>query len=149
MLSIRPRSALRFVFAACAGALITTAAARAEPGITKDTIRIGMFGPLTGPVSMYGYPINNGAIAVYKHINDLGVIHGRKIEIAQEDGACDPVKTRAAVKKLIDNGDVFMVHGGSCSAAAYAARPEFIRAKVPDVFIPLQSSNSASPIVRK
>ena len=32
--------------------------------MTGATIKIGMFGPLTGPTSIYGYPINNGAIAV-------------------------------------------------------------------------------------
>ena len=49
-----------------------------------------MFGPLTGATSVYGYPINNGAIAIYKEINDQGGINGRKIEIVHEDGACDP-----------------------------------------------------------
>jgi ABC-type branched-subunit amino acid transport system substrate-binding protein len=68
------------------------AAWAADPGVTSDTIRIGRFGPLTGPVSIYGYPINDGAIAVYKQMNDAGGINGRKIEIVQEDDACDPTK---------------------------------------------------------
>lgn len=125
------RSLLRFALALCIGVGLTAGAARAEQGVTKNTIRIGMFGPLTGAVSMYGYPINDGAIAVYKHINDEGGIYGRKIQIVQEDGACNPVKTRAAVKKLLDEDNVFMVNGGTCSAAVYAAKSEFIRDKVP------------------
>ena len=40
-------------------------------------------------------------------------------------------KARAAVKKLIYTDKVFMIHGGSCSAAVFAARDEFIDAKVP------------------
>jgi branched-chain amino acid transport system substrate-binding protein len=107
------------------------AAWAAEPGVTPDTIRIGMFGPLTGPVSIYGYPINDGAIAVYKQVNDAGGINGRKIEIVQEDDACDPTKARAAVKKLVSNGNVFMVHGGSCSAATFSTRDTFIDEQVP------------------
>lgn len=105
--------------------------ALAETGVTDTTIKLGMFGPLTGAVSIYGYPINNGAIAIYREVNEQGGIHGRKIEIFHEDGSCDPAKTRAAVKKLIHNDEVFAIHGGSCSAAVYAARDEFIDNKVP------------------
>ena len=106
-------------------------AARAEEGVTNTTIKIGMFGPLTGATSVYGYPINNGAIAVYNDVNEKGGINGRKIEIVHEDGACDPAKTRAAVKKLIARDQVFMIHGGNCSAAVFASREEFIENKVP------------------
>ncbi|MSP66566.1 MAG: hypothetical protein EXQ96_00405 [Alphaproteobacteria bacterium] len=112
-----------------AGLLATPALA--EPGVSATTIKIGMFGPLTGPVSVYGYPINNGAIAIYNEINAKGGINGRKLEIVHEDGACDPAKTRAAVKKLISRDEVFLIHGGSCSAAVFAAREEFVEEKVP------------------
>ncbi len=103
----------------------------AEDGVTATTIRIGMFGPLTGPVSIYGYPINDGAIAVYKAVNDAGGINGRKIEIVQEDDACDPAKARAAVKKLISADGVFMIHGGSCSGATVAIRDVVTDEQVP------------------
>lgn len=112
-------------------ALVAPGAAAREPGITDTTIKIGMFGPLTGPVSIYGYPINNGAIAVYKQVNDAGGINGRKIEIVHEDDGCDAAKARAAVKKLISRDEVFMIHGGSCSAATFAARDSFIDEQVP------------------
>ena len=105
----------------------------AEDGVTATTIKIGAFGPLTGSSSMYGYPINNGAFAVYKDINDQGGINGRKIEIVHEDDGCDPAKARAAVKKLIHSEKVFMVHGGSCSGAVVATRDEYIDNKVPFV----------------
>src|ERR1700716_758477 len=82
----------------------------ADQGVTKDTIKIGMFGPLTGPVSLYGYPILNGAAAVYKKANDEGGIHGRKIDLVYEDDVCHPAKTRAAVKKLISSAQVFAIH---------------------------------------
>ena len=105
--------------------------AMAEDGVTGTTIKIGMFGPLTGATSVFGYPINNGAIALYKDINDKGGIHGRKIEIVHEDDACDPAKARAAIKKLIYSDKVFMINGGNCSAAVFAARDEFIESKTP------------------
>ena len=105
--------------------------ASAEPGITKDTIKIGTFGPLTGPVSLYGYPIIDGTVAIYKQVNDAGGINGRKIEVVFADDGCDAAKTRAAVKKLIYSDDVFMINGGNCSASVYASRDEFIDDEVP------------------
>ena len=108
-----------------AGTMLAMPAIGADPGITDTTIKLGMFGPLTGAVSIYGYPINNGAIAIYREINEQGGINGRKIEIVHEDGSCDPAKTRAAVKKLVHNDKVFMIHGGNCSAAVMAAKDEF------------------------
>jgi len=117
----------------------------AAPGVTDTTIKLGMFGPLTGAVSIYGYPINNGAIAIYKEVNEQGGINGRKIEIEHEDGACDPAKTRAAVKKLIHSEEVFAVHGGSCSAAVVAARDEFIENKVPLMVMAATLDSISSP----
>ncbi|MGH7043876.1 MAG: ABC transporter substrate-binding protein [Acetobacteraceae bacterium] len=133
------------MLAVCGSVALMAVAAQAQPGVTKDTIRIGMYGPLTGAVSMYGYPINDGAIAVYKQINAEGGIYGRKIVIVPEDGACNPVKTRAAVEKLLEEDNVFIVHGGSCSAAAYAARPEFIRSQVPDVLMAATDDRISTP----
>ncbi len=136
------------VAAAALFGLFGAGAAFAESGVTKDTIKIGMFGPLSGPVSEYGYPINNGAIAIYKKVNDEGGIYGRKIEIIDEDGACDPAKTRAAVKKLISLDDVFMVHGGSCSGAVFAARQEFIDDKVPFMVMAATQDTISVPVNR-
>jgi branched-chain amino acid transport system substrate-binding protein len=112
-------------------ATFATYALANDVGVTDDTIKIGMFGPLTGPVAIYGYPVDNGAIAVYNEINEKGGINGRKIKVILEDGACDPAKARAAVKKLINRDKVFMIQGGSCSAAASAIRDLVIAQKLP------------------
>jgi branched-chain amino acid transport system substrate-binding protein len=134
------------VLLACAG--IHASSAQAEEGVTSDTIRIGMFGPLTGPVSIYGYPINDGAIAVYKAVNDAGGINGRKIEIVQEDDACDPAKARAAVKKMISRDHVFAIHGGSCSGATFATRDMLIDEKVPFMVMAATLDKISTPVNR-
>lgn len=126
------RHAARGIAGACALAFAASGSVQAaEVGVTDTTIKIGMYGPLTGSTSVFGYPINNGAIALYKEINDAGGIHGRKIEIVHEDDACDPAKARAAVKKLIYSDKVFMIHGGNCSAAVVATRDDVLESKVP------------------
>jgi len=93
------------------------------PGVTKDSIRIGMFGPLTGPTAIGSLPLL-GATAIYKNVNDNGGINGRKIDVVIEDDACDPNKTIAATKKLIAQDKVFMIHGGWCSGTVMAIKPE-------------------------
>lgn len=139
-------TAKRLGFGLVISAAITGHAFANDVGITADTIKIGMFGPLTGPVAIYGYPINNGAIAVYNEINEKGGIHGRKIEIVHEDDACDPAKARAAVKKLISRDEVFMIHGGSCSAATFAARETFIEEEVPFMVMAATMDKITAPV---
>ena len=57
-------------------ALIVGPACAADPGVTADAIKIGMFGPLTGPASVFSKFLL-GAEAIYKDINDHGGINGR------------------------------------------------------------------------
>ncbi len=143
---------MKRLFGAIAGGVLLALGASVcqaeEVGITDDTIKIGMFGPLTGTTSIYGYPINNGAIAVYNQANDDGGIHGRKIQVIHEDDGCDPAKARAAVKKLIYSDKVFMIHGGNCSAAVFAARDEFINAEVPFMVMAAAGAQISAPVSR-
>ena len=75
--------------------------------------------------------VYDGAQAVYKQINDQGGIYGRKIVVQFEDDGCDISKGRAAVKRLISRENVFMLHGGVCSASTFAIRSEAIDNEVP------------------
>lgn len=122
---------MRTIFASAALLLCAWTAAmpgaRAQtPGVTDTSIKIGMFGPLTG-VQAFGAKAIQGVAAIYKDVNDKGGINGRKIELIIEDDACDPNKSISAVKKLIAQEQVFMVHGGWCSPTILAAKPELTR----------------------
>jgi branched-chain amino acid transport system substrate-binding protein len=103
----------------------------ATPGVTKDTITIGAFGPMTGPSYLYGKLFYNGVEAVFDEINAAGGINGRKVTILREDDRCDPATAIAAVKKLISQDQVFMISGGGCSNSALAAREEIEKSGVP------------------
>lgn len=107
------------------------AAAQSVPGVTADEIKIGALGALTGPGYLYGRLIMNGAEVVYNEVNKAGGIHGRKIVLVREDDRCDAASAIAAAKKLIFQHQVFMLHGGGCSNASIAARPEVEKANVP------------------
>ncbi len=58
---------------ALAASLFTGLAARAEdPGITDKAIKIGIFGPLSGPNMAYGFDVVNAAKMYYDKINKEG-----------------------------------------------------------------------------
>jgi branched-chain amino acid transport system substrate-binding protein len=110
---------------------VPPAAAQSAPGVTADEIKIGALGALTGPGYLYGRLIMNGAEVVYNEVNKAGGVHGRKIVLVREDDRCDAASAIAAAKKLIFQHQVFMLHGGGCSNASIAARPEVEKANVP------------------
>jgi branched-chain amino acid transport system substrate-binding protein len=110
---------------------VPPASAQGTPGVTADEIRIGALGALTGPGYLYGRLIMNGAEVVYNEVNKAGGVHGRKIVLVREDDRCDAATAIAAAKKLIFQHQVFMLHGGGCSNASIAARPEIEKANVP------------------
>jgi branched-chain amino acid transport system substrate-binding protein len=51
----------------------------AEEGVTDTTIRIGQWGPQTGPAAPWG-AVARGTGVYFQMINEEGGIHGRKIE---------------------------------------------------------------------
>ena len=138
------------VFSGLVGAALAlmVGSAGAEIGVTDDTIKIGMYGPRHGKVSLYGYPINNGPIAIYKEVNEMGGIHGRKIEIYHEDSDCNPQKAAAAVKKLIHQDKVFMIHGGSCSGATLGGIREITDSGIPYMIMAATMDKLATPVVK-
>jgi branched-chain amino acid transport system substrate-binding protein len=134
-----------------AAALIASAASLAiaadRTGVTDQSIKIGLFAPVTGPASVNAKTVY-GAAAIYKDVNAHGGINGRKLELIIEDDGCDSTKGIATAKKLISQDEVFLLHGADCSAVALAIRPEISRhPAVP--YIVLGASNPAisSPVL--
>jgi branched-chain amino acid transport system substrate-binding protein len=105
----------------------------AEQGVTKEEIKIGAFGPLGGPVYMYGRLTMNGLEALLEKVNEQGGVHGRKLKLIREDDGCKPEGGIAAVRKLIYDHKVFLINGGACSNATLATRPEVVKAGIPMV----------------
>ncbi len=124
---------------------LAAGAQAADPGLTKDSIKIGIFGPMTGPASLFGKGML-GVQAVYKDLNEHGGINGRKVETVLEDTACDPAKGIAATKKLIAQDQVFLLHGGACSNVVMAIKPDMIASGVPYVVATAASAAITDPI---
>jgi branched-chain amino acid transport system substrate-binding protein len=117
---------------AMAAAIATVDAQAADVvGVTDTEIKVGTFGPLTGPVYIYGKLTMNGVEVYFNKLNEKGGVHGRKLVLVREDDLCKPEGAIAAVKKLVYEHKVFAILGGACSNSTLAARPEIERAGVP------------------
>ncbi len=127
-------------------ALAAGGVARAEDGITDDTIKIGTMGALTGPLANIIVPQFNGIEVVFEEANATGGIHGRKIVFVREDDECLPSKGVGAVKKLIFEDKPFMIVGGGCSNAAIAQKPEIAAAKIPWVVTTATADSLTEPV---
>ena len=126
---------------------VTSASAGDSTGVTADTIKIGLFGPLTGVASVVQKNVF-GAAAIYKDVNDHGGINGRKIELVIEDDGCNPNKGIAAVKKLLYQDQVFLLHGAWCSSVALAIKPEVAKNPlVPYMVLGAVSTEISSPLM--
>jgi branched-chain amino acid transport system substrate-binding protein len=92
-----------------AAALAFAAAAFAEPGVSKDTIKLGSYLPLQSGLAAGATQMKEGTEAYFKWVNDNGGVNGRKIEWIVENDSYNPQQTVAVVKKLVDRDDVFAV----------------------------------------
>ena len=125
-LSIAVRAAVATIALAAGGAH-----AADVTGVTDTEIKVGTFGPLTGPVYIYGKLTMNGVEVYFNKLNEQGGVYGRKLVLVREDDLCKPEAAIAAVKKLIYEHKVFAILGGACSNSTLAARPEIEKVGVP------------------
>ena len=134
--------------AALMGVLTANAARAADPGITDSEITIGLFAPMSGPLAAFGLDALQAAKMWYEEANKKGGIHGRKIKVLAEDDKCNPNEVVAVVKKLVTVDKTFIVHGGSCTAAAVAAQEFVTREKVPHVMLNASGDGAVIPPTR-
>jgi ABC-type branched-subunit amino acid transport system substrate-binding protein len=114
-----------FVLAAMAGN------ARAENGVTQDTILFGQAAVLQGPASALGLGMKAGLEAAFAEANRNGGVHGRKIRLISVDDGYEPSKSIASTRKLIEEDKVFALIGPVGTPTAVAAQPIAGAARVP------------------
>ncbi|MBW3010977.1 ABC transporter substrate-binding protein [Candidatus Woesearchaeota archaeon] len=94
-----------------------------EPAETKEPIKIGFIGPMTGDAANIGINAIVGVELAVEEINAAGGINGRMIKVIAEDGECSSKQTTKVTNKLIDIDKVPVIIGGQCSAETLAAAP--------------------------
>lgn len=95
-----------------------------------DTVRIGVFLPLTGQNAFGGQLELEGVQMAFK---EVGTILGKKIELFVVDNKSDKVESANAVKRLIDKEKVQAIIGSYGSSLAMAGGEVSEKARVPQV----------------
>lgn len=111
-----------------------------EPAASGDLepVRIGLHGPLTGPVAFLGDGFDKGITLAIEELG--GEIEGHPIEYVVADNECNPTDAVNAVRKLIEEDQVDAIIGGGCSSATVAALPIVLEGETPQV-----SATSTNP----
>lgn len=140
--------------AVAVASMIAGCAAGPEPddgersqGVTDDTIKIGMLAPYSGNASIYS-KAQRLAETMYAEINAKGGINGRQIELVLGDDNCDAASMQGLIRKFVEQDEVFMIHGGSCSNAIIASKPLIEELGVPFLVVNAASATISDPPVR-
>ncbi len=105
-------------------------AGAAQPaGFDDKEIRIGQWGPQTGPAAPWG-SVARGSKLLFDVINEEGGINGRKIKYFIRDDMYNPAQTAAVVKELVERQGVFAFVGGVSAAGGLAVKDYLAQNKV-------------------
>lgn len=96
-----------------------------------DTIKVGVYGDLTGQTSSFGQSTKNGIELAVDEINAAGGVNGKKIQLIVEDDQGRPEQAKTVVSKLISQDKVQAVLGEVASTNSLAAAPVAQEAKIP------------------
>ena len=107
-----------------------------------DTIKVGVYGDLTGKTASFGQSTKNGVQLAVDEINAAGGVGGKKIELVIEDDQGTPEKAKTVISKLISQDKVQAVIGEVASSNSLAAAPVAQEAKIPMI-----SPSSTNPQV--
>jgi branched-chain amino acid transport system substrate-binding protein len=124
---------LSSVFSAALAAALVLAAAHATA--SAQTIKIGVFGPLSGDAAATGQSEKEGAELAFKEKNDAGGIRGKKIEAIYADDGGKPEEAVNVAKRLISRDEVVITIGSITSPASLAAAQVSRQSEVPQIVV--------------
>jgi len=117
---------------AAIGAITLSSLCWAEPGVSDNSIVLGMSAPFSGPNGAYGEDMRRTIKAYFEQINKAGGINGRKLELIALDDGYETDRTVANTKTLIKDKNVFaLLSFYGSSPTTEAMNSVFGPAKVP------------------
>src|SRR5712691_4076949 len=125
--------------AAAAAALSFPTILRAQ---SKDPIRIGFPGPVTGPFGALAADQQRGAMLAIDELNAKGGILGRRLEVLFRDDQLKPAVGAQRTKELIENEKVQFIVGGLAAHVQITINEQTKKAKV--LFISTSQSDEIS-----
>jgi branched-chain amino acid transport system substrate-binding protein len=105
----------------------------AMPALAQESIKIGFFAPITGPVAADGASAKQAVELAVKDVNAAGGIMGKQIELIVYDDRLNPQEAVAIANKLIEKDQVAGVVSGSYSGPTRVTAPIFAKAGMPMV----------------
>ncbi len=94
-------------------------------------ITLGQSCALSGPAQNLGLEMRAGLLAAFAHINDLGGIKGRDIQLISLDDGYEPDKAVRNTLKLINEDDVFLLIGEVGTPTSKAVVPIIEHYRIP------------------
>jgi len=120
--------------AALALPLAVFAQKKYDTGASDTEIKIGNFGPYSGPVAAYG-TIGRTYAAYFKKINEEGGVNGRKINMISLDDAYNPAQSVEQTRKLVERDRVLLLFGTLGTSHNQAILRYVNQRKIPHLFI--------------
>ena len=122
------RYMLRIGIAAVVACIVVTAPAGAQ-----ETLKIGFFGPLSGPVAADGANARQATELALREVNAAGGIFGKRVELVAYDDRLNTQEAVAIAHKLIEKDQVLGVVSGAFSGPTRVTAPLFAKAGIPMV----------------
>jgi branched-chain amino acid transport system substrate-binding protein len=109
--------AVPLLLSACATG---TAATSKQPQVPSNEIVIGVAGPMSGDLAVFGEQVRRGARQAVADLNAKGGVLGKQVRLVEGDDRCDPPRAVRVAQQLVDQGVVF-VAGHFCSGSSIPA----------------------------
>lgn len=100
-------------------ALAITACSDKEPE-TKETIKIAVAGPFSGPLAQFGEMQINGAKKAVSDINAAGGLLGTTVEMVELDDVCEPKQATTVANQVVSDNISYVI-GHLCSSSTLPA----------------------------
>jgi ABC-type branched-subunit amino acid transport system substrate-binding protein len=113
-------------------------------GVTDTEIKIGQWGPQTGPAALWG-AVARGTGVYFQLINSEGGINGRKIKYYMRDDGYNPNRTKAIAKELWEKEKIWGFACGVGTSPGMAVMPYIIKNNIPWVGMATGSTHWAYP----
>ncbi len=98
---------------------------------SSEPIKLGLVGPMTGPLAPYGEGVRDGALLAVEQINSQGGINGRQVELIVLDNQANPQETITLVNRLIQREGIVGLIGPVISSTSMVAGPVVQRQGIP------------------
>lgn len=99
---------------------VGTSVALMAAGQAAAEIKIGVAGPMTGPVAQYGDMQFSGTRMAIERINAAGGVLGEQLVAVEMDDACDPKQAVTVANRMVNEGVRYVV-GHLCSSSTQPA----------------------------